>query len=108
MHQSSKCQRTRPLRISSQPSDDIANPGVPGVESLLTREKKIREVAEVLGTNRDVVERIISLRPGIMLVPDVPTFFRSRIYAISLKYKVPQNEARRMIVANPTIVFDQS
>ena len=43
-----------------------------------------------------------------MQVPDVATFFRARVYAVSLKHSVSQREACRMIVANPLIAFDQS
>ncbi|KAG1677481.1 hypothetical protein FOA52_001937 [Chlamydomonas sp. UWO 241] len=72
----------------------------------LHKENVIRGVAEVLCTNRETAKRILAMRPGLMLLPDVPTYMRSRVSRVAMKESVPIRIACQMIVQNPAIAFD--
>lgn len=66
---------------------------------------KIARMAEVFGCTEADVNKLVSVRPGLLLAPSMD-FFRHKLYSVSTRHNISQRQASQMILTNPTLLFE--
>jgi hypothetical protein len=62
-------------------------------------------MAEIFGCTEADVNKLVSVRPGLLLAPSMD-FFQHKLYSVSTRHNISQRQASQMILTNPTLLFE--